>query len=313
MYEFVWFGSVELLFSFQTSFDSAMEFLSSVFAGFIAILLCIFAIIVRQQNYFKRHGVAFVKANPIIGAFSEVILGKCGLYENLKAICNQVEVKNEPFFGFSILQKPAMMITDPKLIKRVLVSDFKDFANRYNCSDTHDSLGYYNLFAVKNPLWKRLRTKLTPFFSSGKLKNMFYIMDIITDNVLDHIRKCTVDEGKTELELKDLAANYSTDVIASCAFGVDTETFKNPNGEFSQVGKAINDPTISRRIGIFCGFFLPMLTRLINFKTFTESGSKFIRKTIHHVMNEREKSGHKRNDLIDMLIELKKTDPDLTM
>lgn len=286
-----------------------MGYLSLIFSAVITFLFTLW--IKRKQSYFKDRGIPYAKENPILGGFSDMIMGKCGTYDNVLKICNKPEVKNQPFFGFFILQKPALMINEPKLIKRILATDFKDFANRYSSSDTHDLLGFFNLFGVKNPLWKRLRNKLTPFFSSGKLKNMFYIINEITEDLLNHIRMSVKND--VELELKELATVYSTDVIASCAFGVDAKTFENPDGEFRKLGNATFESSTVRSIGMFCAFFLPMLTKFINFKAFGGSSSKFIRSSIQHVMQERKIKGIKRNDLIDTFIELRETEPDLSM
>ena len=40
-------------------------------------------------------------------------------------------------------------------------------------------------------------------------------------------------------EIKDLAARYTTDVIGSCAFGIDIGSLKNPQSEFRVMGKKI--------------------------------------------------------------------------
>jgi len=57
-----------------------------------------------------------------------------------------------------------------------LIKDFNSFFNRYGCADPNDCIGYASLFFIKNPAWKIATTKLTPFFTSGKLKKMFGLM-----------------------------------------------------------------------------------------------------------------------------------------
>lgn len=65
---------------------------------------------------------------------------------------------------------------------------------------------------------------------------------------------------------------------------------------------------------LYCGFeftsffMLPQIMNFFNFKVFSGFGDTFIKSSIAHVITEREKSGNKRNDLIDTLIELKHTD-----
>jgi len=58
---------------------------------------------------------------------------------------------------------------------------FFNFHIRHAASDYHtDALGGYNLFFIKNPMWKQLRNKLTPLFSSGKMKQMFHFIKSVS-------------------------------------------------------------------------------------------------------------------------------------
>lgn len=38
------------------------------------------------------------------------------------------------------------------------------------------------------------------------------------------------------IDIKDILARYTTDVIASCAFGVEANSLKDPNSEFRESG-----------------------------------------------------------------------------
>ncbi|CRK98094.1 CLUMA_CG011462, isoform A [Clunio marinus] len=137
---------------------------------------------------------------------------------------------------------------------------------------------------------------------------MFYILDKISDDLINFIHMKRGDNEKVELELKDMAALYSTDVIVSCAYGVDAKSLENPKGEFPTLGRYMFEPTIWRGFEFLSAFMLPQVTKFFGFKLFTDKGGKFIEETITHVMNEREKNGIKRNDLVDTLIELKNDD-----
>ena len=46
------------------------------------------------------------------------------------------------------------------------------------CTDpSGDNVGYYNLIMIKAPLWKSLRSKVSPSFTLKKLKDMSYLID----------------------------------------------------------------------------------------------------------------------------------------
>lgn len=203
--------------------------------------LTIFGVIIywlnRRQDYFKNLGIPYVPSIPLLGSFGDAMFGKTGIYEQIVTLYNQPEVKDKPFFGIFVFHKPALMISDPELIKRITVKDFNSFTNRYSASETHDPLEYYMLFSVKDVIWRFLRGKLSPFFTSGKLKSMYYLLDKASDNMVNFIQKRLGNENKVEVEVKELASLFSTDVIASCAFGVEANSLENPNGEFRVAGK----------------------------------------------------------------------------
>lgn len=134
----------------------------------IVLVLASFVLWIRyRQDYFKRHDVPFWESFLLVGLFADVLMSKVGMYDKVEEIYTRSELRDEQFYGIHSFHKPAIMITDPQLIKRVLVEDFSSFSNHHAASDEHDPLGDFNLFAVKTATWTLLRGKLSPFFSSS--------------------------------------------------------------------------------------------------------------------------------------------------
>jgi cytochrome P450 family 6 len=286
----------------MSQFDIVMK----LFGYFIFVLILLLNFwIYQRQKYFQKFKIPYIKSLPLLGVFDDVILGKNGFYDHVDQICNRPEVRHKPFFGMFIFHKPALMITDLDLIKRILVKDFNDFPNRYSTSDKHDPLGYYNLFAARKPLWKVLRRKFTPVFSSRHLKAMFDLVDKIGSNMVQSVHEKLDKNNQVEMEIKDLASYYATDVIASCAFGVEANSFTNPDGEFRRAAMKIFENTLKRAFELTAFFMLPQITKLFRIKLFSDFTSKFIFEIIPKVMSERVKNKANRNDFIDTLIELK--------
>lgn len=42
------------------------------------------------------------------------------------------------------------------------------------------------------------------------------------------------------VEVRELGARYTTDIIASVAFGIDVNTIDNPDAEFRRYGRKVN-------------------------------------------------------------------------
>lgn len=175
----------------------------------------------------------------------------------------------------------------------------------YSTSDPHsDTLGSYSLFFAKNPIWRLIRNKLTPIFTSARMKQMFYLVAEVGNN-LDKTLCATDSNDISKQDLRDYSARYTTDVIATCAYGVNAMSIEDPNSEFRKNGRKIFDTKIARAFELMCFFLFPQIVSLFKLKVFSKDSTAFIKSTINHVIDEREKSGAKRHDLIDTLIQLK--------
>jgi len=78
-------------------------------------------------------------------------------------------------------------------VKNILVKDFQNFIDRVISLDEKlDPLGSKGLFAMKGQLWRHWRTNLTPAFTSGKMKMMFYLVDTCGKELADCLDKNSV-------------------------------------------------------------------------------------------------------------------------
>jgi hypothetical protein len=63
----------------------------------------------------------------------------------------------------------------------------------------------------------------------------------------------------TELEMKELFGRFTLDVIATCAFGVQCNSLKDPEAEFVKITARFNDLSPLKRISIFIIILFPQL------------------------------------------------------
>ncbi|MDK0539469.1 cytochrome P450, partial [Clostridium perfringens] len=73
-----------------------------------------------------------------------------------------------------------------------------------------------NLFFAEGDLWKLLRQRMTPAFTSGKLKAMFPLVVERAERLKTRALAAAAD-GKS-LDARDLMARYTTDFIGACGF-----------------------------------------------------------------------------------------------
>merc|ERR1719186_2546723 len=101
-----------------------------------------------------------------------------------------------------------------------------------------DELWLKQMTMLTGNAWKEVRSTFSPIFTSGKMKIMFKFIDNISKNLLEEFDKATaVEEG---VELKEIFGKFSMDTIASCAFGVDAESFSNKESSSSKMRQVIS-------------------------------------------------------------------------
>ncbi|XP_055856026.1 uncharacterized protein LOC129919200 [Episyrphus balteatus] len=273
----------------------------------IGLLTILYIWMKYQFSYWKRQNVAYVEPLPLIGNLKGMLSMTSSPAEQLADLYNHENVKDQPAFGAYMFNKPALIVRDPELAKTILIKEYNRFADRHASVDHNDTLAYNNLFFIKSPYWKEMRTKVSPVFTTGKLKQMFPLIEEVGYELHNYVSRLTKDTKSSIQELKDISALYSTDVIASVAFGLNANSLKDPNSEFRRNGKPIFTWTPYKAIQFIFIFFVPALVKLLRIRVFSEEGSKFLRNSINFVMTDRKKSGIPRNDLIDILVEMKKT------
>ncbi|XP_044731381.1 cytochrome P450 6k1-like [Chrysoperla carnea] len=266
----------------------------------LAVILTIIYFYFKSTfNYWKKRGVPYAEPNWIFGNFYDAITFK----KNITSyFCEQYHKTDEKAYGLYIFQRPYLLLRDPELIKHVLVKDFSNFIPRTSADVKGDEIGRHNMFSMKSVSgWRYIRSKLSPFFTSGKMKNMFGLLDQIGDQLTQQVKS----HVKETLDAKEIARLYTTDVIVSTAYGIEVNSFSDKESVFSKVGKMMITFDLRRSLEFLCIFFCPIMVKIFNFKLFSKVGSDFLRNVVTNAMAEREANNIKRPDLIEALITLK--------
>lgn len=150
---------------------------SSILILITSILAIVYYWIKYNFSYWQRKGIAYVKPTPIIGNTKEAFLFKNSFGLHLSDIYNDPKMANEAVVGIYVFNQPALIVREPELLKSIFIKDFNYFNNRFSKSDPHgDALGNNNLFFARDNYWKELRSKVSPVFTSGKIKQMYPLM-----------------------------------------------------------------------------------------------------------------------------------------
>lgn len=176
-----------------------------IIAIIFIVVLCVYLWLKQRYRYWENRQVPHLKPTSLIfGNESDAILGKLPLAENSLKHYNALAPHR--FGGVYNFYKPLLYVRDPDLIKNILIKDFQYFLNRNpGLANEEDPLSL-NLFNLMGEEWKVLRRKLSPTFTSGKMKIVFQLM-----------KECAEDMGKIldksavigeVVHVQDLMARY---------------------------------------------------------------------------------------------------------
>ena len=157
---------------------------------------------------------------------------------------------------------------------------------------------------LRGEAWKDSRATFSPIFTPGKMKHMLTFIKHVSSDL------CREFEAKAisgvEVELKEIFGKYSLDSLASCAFGIDAESFTNRNSKF--VEHAAN---IFTNKGSFTDILslmklVPGMAKLMQlFKINTQKPveTRFFRDVLLQTLKLRKENKVRRNDLIDLMMD----------
>nr|AAX35340.1 cytochrome P450 [Mayetiola destructor] len=251
-------------------------------------------------SYWERHGVKSFAGKIPYGNFEKTIKQKRSVGEVLTDLYRST---TEPFIGFYGPLKPILLIRDPALVRQILIKDFQYFANRGIYSDEKNDPLSAHLFSLDGDKWKKLRYKVSPTFTSGKLKAMFSTL-VRCGESLQKVVKSTVEKGE-EIDMRELVACFSTNIIASIAFGWDVDAITDSNTPFRKYGRQYFQKSLKNGVRNLAKFVSPKLMHVLRLKAIDADIEEFFFDMIRQTMALRENNNVVRKDFFQLLFQLR--------
>lgn len=275
---------------------------TSVVLGVVVVFLgTLYVFFKRKFSYWEKRGVRHLKPSFPFGNCRDIVLMRKSFGETY---CEHYKtLSGNKFGGVYLMHQPQLVIRDPDMIKNVLVKDFDHFHDHGFVSDEKNDPLSGNLFMLQGQKWKDLRIKLSPTFTSGKMKMMFQTLVDCGTELRKHAKKYADQDDI--LEMRDVLARFSTDVIASCAFGIECNCLKDPDAEFREWGKKIFKPTFESIVRGLLHLLVPSVAIALRIRSTPNDITNFFRTLVHETVKFREKHSVKRNDFLQLLIRLK--------
>lgn len=279
-----------------------MSLLVTLFAVIATSILFVWLYVKYAYNYWKRKGVPYLRPKFPFGAFTKGFLQIISIDDQVREIYDST---SEPFIGCYSLLQPVMVVRDPELIRTILIKDFAKFPFRgWYVNEDVDPMAH-NMLVQNGDAWKNSRTKLSPTFTSGRLKGMFETI-IKSGKSLDGLISDYARSGEV-VEIREVFARFATNVIASVSFGIDIDCIKYPESEFRRYGKQFFEPTIRNAMRNTGSFFAPSLAKLFRTRFVDEDVGDFMIETVKRNLEYREKHNITQKDFFQMLMQLRNT------
>ncbi|XP_058496284.1 cytochrome P450 3A56-like [Solea solea] len=244
-----------------------------------------------SYGVFKQMGVPGPKPLLFLGTWMEYRKALVNFdYECFK--------KYGKIWGIFDGRQPVLCVTDPAMIKSILVKEgYLLFTNRRNF---HVNGGMYDAVNfAEDEHWKRIRSVLSPFFTTGKLKEMFDIIKQNSAKLITSMQK-TADKDES-LDLKEFFGSFSMDGIMSTGFSVDIGSLDNPSDPFvSNVRELARFDFFSPLFlfQVFFPFIIPLYDKM-ELAYFPSSVTDFYYTVLQKIKNDRKSS--KQANRVDSL------------
>lgn len=203
---------------------------------------------------------------------------------------------------------PLFMIRDPELAKTLCIKEFDTFNDHLrNLDENIDPLLGKALLSLSGKKWRDMRATLSPAFTGSKMRQMMILIQECNNRAIETIKDNFKESGKNVLEMKEFFANFSVDTIASCAFGLEINSFKNPKNDFKVIAeKSINPSSFLNILKFILCSLVPKIMKKLDISLLDKHTKDFFRQTVLETMQLREEKSIVRPDVINLLIQAKK-------
>ncbi|KAJ2946897.1 hypothetical protein O0L34_g16235 [Tuta absoluta] len=265
----------------------------------LVALVTFYFYITRNFGYWQKKGIKHEKPWPLFGNQIEIFFKR----KSPTQVINEMYEKypNEKVVGFYGSFQPKLLVKDLEIIRRMLTLDFNYFYKRGLLAGDSVEPVNKNIFVLDGDLWKLLRQRLTPAFTSGKLKAMFPLICERAERLQDVISSSTAG-GAHALDSREVMSRFTIDFIGAVGFGLDANCLNDENSEFRKLAEKI----FATPLPVFAIAVLKILfPKLCKSLRMTYLFEKDLTNLVQEILKQRNYQPSGMNDFIDMLLELR--------
>lgn len=251
----------------------------------------------------EKLGIRHPKPSPFIG---NLTFFRQGFWESHMELRKQYG----PLSGYYLGRRMIVVISDPDMIKQVLAEKFSNFTNRMATGLESKPVADSILF-LRDKRWEEVRSVLTSAFSPKKLNKLTPLISQACDLLLAHLERYA--ESGDAFDIQRCYCCYTTDVVASVAFGTQVNSSEEPEHPFVKHCRRFFAFSVPRLILVlilsFPSIMVPLARILPNKKRDEVNG--FFNKLIRNViaLRDQQAAEERRQDFLQMVLDLRHSAP----
>ncbi|KAG4076362.1 hypothetical protein HA402_005805 [Bradysia odoriphaga] len=273
---------------------------------FLVLIVAVYLYVRKIFSYWQRIGIPYLKPKFPFGNFPNAILQRTTFSEELQNVYHK---SNEPVLGIFTTLKPSILVRDTRIIQDILKTNFSSFNHRgwYGNEKIDPMAG--NILLMNGVKWRQMKNVFSPAFTIGKLKGEWSAM-------FDVINGCGVSLNKfidkyadsdETVEMREVAACYTTNVISSVAFGLDVDCLADERSDIRKYGHMFFNASFKNIIRANLAIMNPAFAKFLRLRFADKEVNDFFVETVRQNLEYRQKNNIARKDFFQMLIQLRTT------
>ncbi|XP_074644704.1 cytochrome P450 3A4-like [Tubulanus polymorphus] len=203
-------------------------YVSAVLAVIVGVLVWIFYRQRKQKySFFKDRGIPGPQPNILFA--NAVQLQELGPSQTVR---KWTQKYGSTYGYYESANTPVLVTSDLDVIQQVFVKEFSKFSARklFAIGDDPSKPENISMFLAEGFRWKRLRSIVSPAFSTNKMKKMTPLVQDCIGTMMESL-DAKNKQGKT-FDILQIFQGLTLDVIASVAFGIQVQSQSNPSDPF---------------------------------------------------------------------------------
>lgn len=212
----------------------------------------------------------------------------------------------ERFVGVFTTRQPQIMLIEPDLIQKILISDFRSFLNNEASRWTNrevEPISGVNPFVLTDETWKEKRAEIVQGLTISKIKSSYPILKNVCKKLTAYIKEHE-DYSKVGFDTNDLALRYTGEVVCDLVWGFEAGSFKSKeNCTFVETSKKTISQTYYSTMFYYASQVLPFIRKFYSVRFFPVESDRFFLRYLQDAIELRMKNGE-RADFLQYLINL---------